>query len=141
MGRFNNCFKEQFKQYITKYKEGDKNLKIKINNAFKSLILDIESELNLEESANKKELKLGTIYLIVFRKLMPNKITFISTVLANKAFSYLLILKDITKPILTTNPFIYTLNTPSSQYTLDVFLGIVVNIRASRKSIASYSQF
>ena len=70
---------------------------------------------------------------------MPNKIIFISTVLANKAFSYLLILKDITKPILTTNFFIYTLNTPSSQYTLDVFLGIIVNIGVSRKSIASYS--
>ena len=70
---------------------------------------------------------------------MPNKATFISTILANKAFSYLLILKDITKPILTTNPFIYTLNTLSSRYTLDVFLGIIVNIRVSRKSIASYS--
>ena len=41
---------------------------------------------------------------------MPNKATFISTILANKAFSYLLILKDIIKPILTTNPFIYILN-------------------------------
>ena len=45
---------------------------------------------------------------------MPNKATFINTVLANKAFSYLLILKDIIKPILTTDPFIYILNTPSS---------------------------
>ena len=45
---------------------------------------------------------------------MPNKAISISTVLANKAFSHLLILKDITKPILTTNPFIYTLNTLSS---------------------------
>ena len=45
---------------------------------------------------------------------MPNKITFISIILANKTFSYLLILEDIIKPILTTNPFIYTLNTPSS---------------------------
>ena len=45
---------------------------------------------------------------------MPNKAIFINTILANKAFSYLLILGDITKPILTTNPFIYTLNTPSS---------------------------
>ena len=44
---------------------------------------------------------------------MPNKVTFINTALANKAFSYLLILKNITKPTLTTNPFIYTLNTPS----------------------------
>ena len=45
---------------------------------------------------------------------MFNKVTFISTILANKAFSHLLILKDIIKPILTTNPVIYTLNTLSS---------------------------
>ena len=43
---------------------------------------------------------------------MPNKATSISTVLANKTFSHSLTLKDITKPILTTDPFIYTLNTP-----------------------------
>ena len=45
---------------------------------------------------------------------MPNKVTFINAVLANKAFSHLLILKDMTKPILTTNPFIYILNIFSS---------------------------
>ena len=45
---------------------------------------------------------------------MPNKAIFISTVLANKAFSHLLTLEDITKPILTTNPFIYILNISSS---------------------------
>ena len=59
--------------------------------------------------------------------------------MANKAFSYLLILENITESILTTDPFIYILNIPSSWYTLDVFLGIIVNIKASKKSIASYS--
>ena len=61
--------------------------------------------------------------------------------MANKAFSYLLILEDMTKFILTTNPFIYILNIFSSQYTLNMFLGIIVNIEVNRKSIASYSQF
>ena len=103
--------------------------------------MDIKSKLNLKEPANEKKLKLGTIYLIAFRELIPNKVTFISAVLANKAFSHSLTLEDITKPILTTDPFIYTLNTPSSQYTLDVFLSIIVNTGASRKFIASYSQF
>ena len=72
--------------------------------------MDIKSKLNLKEPANKKELKSGTIYFITFKELILNKATFISTILANKAFSHLLILKDITKSILTTNPFIYTLN-------------------------------
>ena len=76
--------------------------------------MDIKSKLNLEKFAIKKVLKLGTVYLTAFRELIPNKITFINTALANKAFSYLLILKDIIKPILTTNPFIYILNISSS---------------------------
>ena len=78
------------------------------------MILDIKSELNLEESTIGKELELDTVYLIAFRELMPNKATFISAILANKAFSHLLILKDITKSILTTDPFIYILNTSNS---------------------------
>ena len=76
--------------------------------------MDIKSKLNLEESAIEKKLKLNTIYLTAFGELIPNKVTFISATLANKAFSYLLILKDITKPILTTDPFIYILNKSSS---------------------------
>ena len=76
--------------------------------------MDIKSKLNLEEPANKKELKLGTVYLTAFGELMSNKVTFISAVLANKAFSYLLTLEDIIKPILTTDPFIYILNISSS---------------------------
>ena len=44
---------------------------------------------------------------------MLNKAIFISTTLANKAFSYLLRLKNIIKPTLITNPFIYTPNTSS----------------------------
>ena len=83
--------------------------------------MDIKSKLNLKEPVNGKKLESGTIYLIVFGELMPNKVTFINTVLANKAFSHLLILEDIIKPILTTDPFIYILNISSSQYTLDVF--------------------
>ena len=75
--------------------------------------MDIKSKLNLEEPANRKKLKLGIIYLTAFGELIFNKATFISTVLANKAFSYLLILKNITKLTLTTDPFIYILNTLS----------------------------
>ena len=72
--------------------------------------MDIKSKLNLKECINGKELKLGTVYLIAFKEPISNKMTFINTILANKTFSYLLILKDITKPILTTDPFIYILN-------------------------------
>ena len=72
--------------------------------------MDIKFKLNLKEPVNEKELKLSTVYFIAFRELIPNKITSISTILANKVFSHLLILEDIIKFILTTDPFIYTLN-------------------------------
>ena len=76
--------------------------------------MNIKSKFNLKEPVNKKELELGTVYLIAIKNPMSNKATIINTILANKAFNHLLILKDITKPILTTNPFIYILNIFSS---------------------------
>ena len=69
--------------------------------------MDIKFELNLKEFTNRKELKLNIVYFIAFKELIFNKVIFISAVLANKVFSYLLILKNIIKPILTINPFIY----------------------------------
>jgi hypothetical protein len=78
------------------------------------LILDIESELNLEEPTNRKESESSTAYLTAFGELTPNKATSMSTALANKAFSHSLILEDMTKPTPATDPFIYILNTSSS---------------------------
>ena len=75
--------------------------------------MNIKFKLNLEKPVNRKELELDTVYLTIFKELMFNKVTFINAVLANKAFNYLLILEDIIKPILTFDPFIYILNTPS----------------------------
>ena len=71
---------------------------------------------------------------------MPNKATSISTELANKAFSHLLIAVDTTEiaiTVLSTNPFIYNINT-KLWYTLTIFMGIIIDIKASKKSIAGY---
>jgi hypothetical protein len=76
--------------------------------------LDIESELDLEEPINKKELESSIIYFTAFGELIPNETISISIILANKAFSYLLILEDITKPTPVTNPFTYILNMSNS---------------------------
>jgi hypothetical protein len=81
---------------------------------FENLILDIESKLNLKEPTNRKESESGIVYFIAFGELIPNKIISISIILANKIFSYLLILEDITKPTPVINPFIYILNISSS---------------------------
>jgi len=69
-------------------------------------------------------------------------VTLISNILANKAFSYSLTLIDTTKLTLVEDylldPFSYT-SSASSRYTSNVFLGIIVDIGVSTKSIASYS--
>jgi hypothetical protein len=102
------------------------------------LILDIESKLTLKKPINKKESESNIIYLTAFGELMFNKTIYMSTILANKTFSYLLILEDMTKPTLVTNPFIYILNISSPRYTLDVFLGIIIDTKASKKSTTGY---
>jgi hypothetical protein len=68
--------------------------------------------------------------------------------LANKAYSHATTAIDITaiKITITTSnpfvsdPFIYTLNT-ELRYTLAVFMGIMIDTRASKKSTTSYGQF
>jgi hypothetical protein len=102
------------------------------------LILDIESKLDLEKPTNRKESESGIIYLIAFGELTFNKAIFISIILANKTFSYLLILEDITKPTPVINLFIYILNISNSRYTSDIFLGIIIDTGASKKSTAGY---
>ena len=72
------------------------------------MITDIGFKLNLE-----KLKQLFTTYFIAFRDLIPNKVTFISIELANKAFSYLLIVVNIIEIVITalsTNPFAYSIN-------------------------------
>ena len=135
-GWFDNRFKERFKQYILNCKGDDNEDLEDFNNVFETLIIDIGSKLN-----SKKELELSTAYLMAFRELTLSEATSISVILANKAFSHSLTLEDMTNLTLATNPFIYTLNTSSSRYTMDVFLGIVVDTGASKKSTAGYGQF
>jgi hypothetical protein len=73
---------------------------------------------------------------MVFGELKFNKTISINIKLANKTFSYLLILEDITKLILVIDPFIYILNISSSRYISDIFLGIIIDTGISRKFIA-----
>jgi hypothetical protein len=105
------------------------------------LILDIKSKVNFKKPTNKKESESSTTYLTTFGELISNKTASINIILANKAFSYSLILEDMTKPIPVIDPFIYILNTSSSRYTSDMFLGIIIDTKTSRKSTAGYSQF
>ena len=73
--------------------------------------------------------------------------TSIGVELANKAYIYLLMaleptIESTTEPYTKTDLFTYSITTTIAlRYTSTVFMGIIIDIGASCKSTASYSQF
>ena len=101
------------------------------------MIIDIESELDL----NRLEDSIPINYFIIYRELIPKEASTISTVLANRLFRHLLI-KYIPNSKDRPNPFSNTLIIDLKlQYNKEEFLGILVDIGASTRSTAGYSQF
>ena len=71
--------------------------------------------------------------VITFGTLSADKVASISIELANKAYTYLFIaFIDIIDPIITTDPFIYSM-TVKLYYTSIVFMGIIINTSAFKK--------
>jgi hypothetical protein len=132
--RFKDRFKDRFKQYIVEC-EGEEEDPEDFDEIFETLITDINSELNLDKPQP------STIYLTTFGDLISKEATLTCTELANKAFSHSLTTINTTKTTTpNTDPFVYNAST-KSYYTSTVFIGIIIDIGASRKSIAGYSQF
>jgi len=70
------------------------------------------------------------------------KVIFIAATLANKAFSYLVTTIDNIVPlIINQDPFTYNTTISMSRYTADKFIGIIIDIGASKRSIVGYGQF
>ena len=66
----------------------------------------------------------------------------IAITLVNKAFSHsVTTINNIVLFITDQDPFIYNITISTSRYTVDNFIGIIINIKASKQSIAGYSQF
>jgi hypothetical protein len=66
----------------------------------------------------------------------------IAATLADKAFSHLVTTIDnIIPPITDQDPFIYNATIFTSYYTADKFIGIIIDIKASKQSTVGYSQF
>ena len=81
-----------------------------------------------------------TTYLITFRDLTSDEVTSICIKLANKAFSYLFTVINTIEITTTLNTNSFAYNTSAKlYYTLTIFMRIIINIGALRKSIASYS--
>jgi hypothetical protein len=101
-------------------------------------MLDIDANKNTNNNNSEEELEdPNGYYLILFRTLTIDKATSISIELANKACAYLLTVTS-TEPTTETNPFNYNITTAALRYTSIVFIGIIINTSALKKSIASY---
>jgi len=104
-------------------------------------VLNIDTNKNTNNNNSKEELKdPNGCYLILFGTLTIDKATSISVELANKAYAYLLTI-IFTEPTTETDPFNYNTTTAALRYTSIVFMGIIINTSALKKSMASYRQF
>ena len=80
------------------------------------------------------------VYYTLYGKIKLDNITATALELANRVYSYAVItINTITDAFLTDiDPFIYNI---TSRYTSIKFIGIIINTKASKRSIAGYSQF
>jgi len=104
-------------------------------------MLDTDANKNTNNNNSKEELEdPNSYYLILFRTLTIDEATSISVELANKAYTYLLAAISM-EPTMETDPFNYNITTATSRYTSIVFIGIMIDTSASKKSTAGYGQF
>jgi len=101
-------------------------------------VLNIDTNKNTNNNNSKEELEdPNSYYLISFRTLTIDKATSISVELANKACAYLLTTIS-TEPTTEINLFNYNTTTAALRYTFTVFMGIIINTSALKKSMAGY---
>jgi len=104
-------------------------------------VLDIDANKNTNNNNSKEELEdPNGYYLILFRTFTIDEATSISVELANKAYVYLLTTTSM-EPTTETDPFNYNTITTTSRYTSTVFIGIMIDTSALKKSTAGYGQF
>jgi len=101
-------------------------------------VLDIDADKNTNNDNSEEELEdPNGCYLTLFGTLTIDEATSISIELANKACAYLLTATSI-EPTMETDLFNYNTTTAASRYTSIVFMGIIIDTSALKKSTASY---
>jgi len=101
-------------------------------------MLDIDADKNTNNNNSEEELEdPNGCYFILFGTFTIDKATSISVELANKAYAYLLTITSI-EPTTETDPFNYNTTTAALRYTSTVFMGIMIDISALKKFMASY---
>ena len=112
----------------------DNNKDDKITDAFNALVINIDPNTLLNEDNQ------ATVYYTLYGKIKLDNVTAIALELANRAYSYVVTTINTIIDAFPTNtdPFTYNI---TSHYTSIKFMGVIINTRASKRSIVGYGQF
>ena len=80
------------------------------------------------------------VYYTLYGEIKLNNITTTALKLANRAYSYVVITINTIIDVFPTNTDLFTYNT-TLNYTSIKFIGIIIDIKASKHSIVGYGQF
>jgi len=108
------------------------NLDNKITNVFNALVINIDLSTLTDEDDQ------AIVYYTLYSKIELDNATAIALELANRAYSYVVITINTIIDAFPTNidPFAYNI---TLHYISIKFIGIIINTRASKRSIVGYS--
>ena len=121
---------QTIKAIITK----NNNLDNEITNIFNALVVNIGPDTLLDKDDQ------AIVYYTLYGEIKLDNITTIASELANKVYSYIVITINTTTDVFFINIDLFIYNI-TSYYTSIKFMGIIINTKASKHSIAGYSQF
>ena len=112
----------------------DNNKDDKITDAFNTLVINIDPNTLLNKDNQT------IVYYTLYGEIKLDNATAIALELANRAYSHVVTTINTIIDAFTTNidPFIYNI---TSRYTSIKFIGVIIDIRASKRSIVGYGQF
>ena len=96
--------------------------------------------VNIDPSTLLNEDDQTTAYYTLYSKIKLNNTTVIVSKLANRVYSHIVTTINIIIDIFPTNINLFVYNI-TSYYTSTKFMGIIINTKAFKYSIAGYSQF
>jgi len=82
----------------------------------------------------------ATVYYTLYSKIKLDNATATALELANRAYSYAVITINTIIDAFTINIDLFAYNI-TLRYTLTNFMGVIINTRASKRSIVGYGQF
>jgi hypothetical protein len=104
----------------------------KTTNAFNALVVNMDPGTLLDEDDQ------AIVYYTLYSEIELDNATAIALELANRAYSHVVTTINTMTDVFYTKTDLFTYNT-TLRYTSIKFIGVIINTRASKRSIAGYS--